>query len=105
MKTLSFQYVSVSWDQSIRIWNAWRPPTKKRNKSAESSQATTVPADDDVFVDAELKDSVEAYVDEGHDDDVSIGIGLSELSRLEAMSFVGPSVPPLRNTRFPKKLS
>jgi len=25
-----FQYVSCSWDQSIRVWNAWKKQVKRR---------------------------------------------------------------------------
>jgi WD40 repeat protein len=36
------QYVSTSWDKTMRMWNAWRPPLKK--KHAHESSHTTLTA-------------------------------------------------------------
>ena len=30
-----FQYVSSSWDKTIRVWNAWKLPKKRRKTSKE----------------------------------------------------------------------
>ena len=32
---LYFQYLSASWDQTIRVWNAWRQPKPKRRVSKQ----------------------------------------------------------------------
>ena len=33
--TLCWQYVSSSWDKTIRVWNAWKVPRKRRRTSRE----------------------------------------------------------------------
>jgi len=32
---LMFQYVSCSWDQSIRVWNAWKKQVKRKEPGDE----------------------------------------------------------------------
>ncbi|ELT89388.1 hypothetical protein CAPTEDRAFT_187404 [Capitella teleta] len=36
------QYVSSSWDKTIRIWNAWKPPRKKHQTSKENKRGISL---------------------------------------------------------------
>lgn len=35
------QYVSCSWDQSIRVWNAWKKQVKRREPDEEGEDKET----------------------------------------------------------------
>ena len=35
------QYVSCSWDKTIRVWNAWKKQTKKKEIVEENSEGKT----------------------------------------------------------------
>ena len=34
-----FQYVSCSWDATVRVWNAWKLPKKKRKPTKDARPA------------------------------------------------------------------